>query len=45
MGSSPWAAAFGQFRIEDSYLKMDYVGVQPATNFTINSNGELEATV
>lgn len=45
MGSSPWAAAFGQFRIKDSYLKMDYVGVQPATNFTINSNGELEATV
>lgn len=45
MGTSPWAAAFGQFRIEDSYLKMDYVGVEPATNFTINSNGELEATV
>lgn len=45
MGTAPWAAAFGQFRLEGAYLKMDYVGVQPATNFVINANGELEATV
>lgn len=45
MGTAPWAAAFGQFRLDGAYLKMDYVGVQPATNFQINSNGELEATV
>lgn len=45
MGTSPWAAAFGQFRLDGAYLKMDYVGVQPATNFVINANGELEATV
>lgn len=45
MGTAPWAAAFGQFRLDGAYLKMDYVGVQPATNFVINANGELEATV
>lgn len=45
MGTAPWAAAFGQFRLDGAYLKMDYVGVQPATNFVINSHGELEATV
>lgn len=45
MGTSPWAAAFGQFRLDGPYLKMDYVGVEPATNFVINANGELEATV
>lgn len=45
MGTAPWAAAFGQFRLDGAYLKMDYVGLQPATNFQINANGELEATV
>lgn len=45
MGTAPWAASFGQFRIEDSYLKMHYMGLEPATNFKINANGELEATV
>lgn len=45
MGSSPWAAAFGQFRLDGPCLMMDYVGVEPATNFHINDNGELEAEV
>ncbi len=26
MGDSPWPSAFGQFRIEDTYLKLDVVG-------------------
>lgn len=45
MGDSPFGAAFGQFRIDGGYLKMDYVGSEDAMTFSINENGELEVEV
>ena len=45
MGSSPWATAFGQFRIDGADLKLDYVGLDTSADFSINSNGQLTVTV
>lgn len=45
MGSSPWATAFGQFRIDGADLKLDYVGLDTSADFSINTNGELTVTV
>ena len=45
MGDSPWATAFGQFRLEGADLYMDYAGAEPETVFVINDNGEIEVTV
>lgn len=45
MGESPWATAFGRFRLEGADLCMDYAGAEPDTTFVINENGEMEVTV
>lgn len=45
MGDSPWSMAFAHFRLENSYLKLDYVGAEDAPNLTINANGELEVSI
>ena len=45
MGESPWATAFGRFRLEGADLFMDYAGAEPDTTFVINDNGEMEVTV
>lgn len=45
MGDSPFGSAFGQFRIDGGYLKMDYVGSEDAVSFSINEKGELEVEV
>lgn len=45
MGDSPFGSAFGQFRIDGGYLKMDYVGAEEAVTFTINEKGELEVEI
>ncbi len=47
MGESGWASAFGHFRIDGAWLKMDYIGDDDAmsSNFSINNNGHLEANI
>lgn len=44
MGQSPYATCFGQFQVNgEGMLQLEYVGLAPA-EFSINDNGEVEAT-
>ena len=44
MGQSPFATCFGQFQVNgEGMLQLEYVGLAPA-EFSINDNGEVEAT-
>lgn len=45
MGESPWATAFGQFRLEDPYLKLDYVGADLGTVWNIREDGQLTVDI
>lgn len=45
MGQAPYATCFGQFQIDtEGELNLEYVGLEPPADFSINDNGEAVAT-